>query len=139
MCHFVHLSLQPRTNIFDCPWNFIQETAKAIIYHCSEKWIMRLSFNILFKGVLATQSILFETNTTAKYKIVWLSLKFYLQKCKGNYMSLHIDMDDGTIFQYFIPSCIYKTIHSLVTFLRNSYSVQKQQSSTNPSLNSLCY
>ena len=47
-----------------------------------------------------------NSNTTALYKIVWLSLKFHLQNCKGNHMSLYINIYDGIIFYYSTLGCI---------------------------------
>ena len=59
-----------------------------------------------------------ETNTTATYKIVQLSLKLHPQKYKGNHMPLYMDIHDESIFQHSIARCIGNTINNLVTFSR---------------------
>ena len=69
---------------------------------------------ITFSRVVAIRAI----NTTTNYKIVRLSLKFNPRKCKENYISLYINMDDGTSFKYLIERCIVSTIYSLATFPR---------------------
>ena len=50
------------------------------------------------------------TNTTTKYKIVYLSLVLHPQNYIGNHMSLYMNMDDKTIFQYSIKRMATQSI-----------------------------
>ena len=82
--------------------------------------MIELSSNIPFWGVLATQilslviflrfllSYAFITRT--KYKIIRLSLKFNARNYKGNAIQTYMNIDDGTIFQYYIQRYIGKKL-----------------------------
>ena len=57
-----------------------------------------------------------ETNrTTAKYEIVWLSLKVNQTNCKSNHTSTYLFLEVATIFQYSNHRCIGIIIYYIVT------------------------
>ena len=80
-------------------------------------WQHNLYVGDIFKGC---PNSLCKTinNTTYMYKIVWLSLILHPQNCKGNHVSVYINMSDGTIIHNFNHRCNDNTIHSLVIFSR---------------------
>ena len=68
--------------------------------------------------ILSRVEKLHATNTTTRYKVVLLSLNFNSKNYKGNHVSLYINLDDMTIFQYSIQKWIENTIYSLAIFSR---------------------
>ena len=57
-------------------------------------------------------------DTAMKYKIDWLCLEFDPRFCEGNHIPSYVDMDDGTIFQFFFQRCIGNTIYSWLIISR---------------------
>ena len=81
--------------------------------------ICRCIGNTIFSLVIFARVVQFRvSNTTTKYIIVWLSSEFTPRNYKGNHIPSYLNMDNGTIFQYSIQSCIINTVPNLMTFSR---------------------